>query len=375
MIERIIERRITELLNLKKSVIIYGARQVGKTTLTNSILKDKADDTIIFNGDEPDVRNMFENAGSVKLKLLIGSKKFVIIDEAQKIPDIGNIVKLISDNITDVKLFVTGSSSFDIANMTKEAMTGRKIEFILYPLSFSELVNHHGLLHEKRMLETRLIFGSYPDIATNTDHAKILLKTLTSDYLYKDVLSLESIKKPVLVEKLVRALALQIGNEVSYNELANLLDADKSTIEKYIDILEKSFIIFRLGSFSRNLRNELKKSRKIYFWDNGIRNAVIGNYSGVNQRSDIGALWENYLISEKMKANSYSGKNSESFFWRTTQQQEIDYIEAENENIKAFEFKWNAKRKAKIPLTFLRAYLPLDEKIISPENYEEFLLD
>jgi len=375
MIERIIERRIVELLNLKKSVIIYGARQVGKTTLTDSILKNKADETIIFNGDEPDVRNMFENAGSVKLKLLIGSKKFVIIDEAQKIPDIGNIVKLISDNITDVKLFVTGSSSLDIANKTKEAMTGRKIEFILYPLSFSELVNHHGLLNEKRMLETRLIFGSYPEISENINHAKILLKTLASDYLYKDVLSLESIKKPILIEKLIRALALQIGNEVSYNELANLLDADRSTIEKYIDILEKSFIIFRLGSYSRNLRNELKKSRKIYFWDNGIRNAVIGNYSNVNQRSDIGALWENYLISEKMKANSYSEKDSQSFFWRTTQQQEIDYIEVENEKISAYEFKWNPKLKAKIPLTFSRAYIPVNEKVINSANYEEFLLD
>ncbi len=374
MIKRFIEKEIQKIFSLKKAIIIYGARQVGKTTLTNRLLADYKDKTIIFNGDEPDIRILFEKAGSIKLKNLIGPNSFVVIDEAQKITDIGAIVKLIHDNIPDVQLFVTGSSSFDIANYTKESMTGRKLEFILYPLIFSELVEKHGLLHEKRMLDNRLVYGSYPEIVTHGNHAKRLLKSLASSYLYKDILTLESVKKPVLIEKLTKALALQIGSEVSYNELAGLLNADKSTIEKYIDILEKSFILFRLGSYSKNVRNELKKSRKIYFWDNGIRNAIIGNFSGIDQRTDSGALWENYLVSERLKLNTYLDKERESFFWRTTQQQEIDYVEVENGKIYAYEFKWSTHKKSKIPLTFRKAYKPVIESIINPDNYEDFLL-
>ncbi len=373
MITRFVKRYIKDALSLNKAIIIYGARQVGKTTLSNQLIKEEKNDTIVFNGDEPDVRGLFENAGTVKLKNMIGSHKFVIIDEAQKIGEIGNIVKLISDNIP-VQLIVTGSSSFDIANYSKESMTGRKLEYVLHPFCFTELVEHKGLLHEKRMLDHRLIYGSYPDIVNHTDKAKILLKSLVSSYLYRDVLSMEGIKKPDLVDKLTRALALQIGSEVSYLELSRLLNADKTTIEKYIDILEKSFIIFRLNSFSRNLRNELKKSKKIYFWDNGVRNAVIGNFTDIYNRSDQGQLWENYLISERLKINSYLDKDSNSYFWRTTQQQEIDYVEIVNNNIFAYELKWNKHKRVKIPLTFTKNYQPTEVKIINPDNYEEFLL-
>ena len=374
MIKRFVEKEIRDLFSLKIAIIIYGARQVGKTTLANSLLAGYKDKTVIFNGDEPDVRILLENVNSIKLKNLIGSHSFVVIDEAQKIADIGTIVKLIYDNIPDVQLIVTGSSSFDMANYTKESMTGRKLEFILYPLSFSELVEKHGLLHEKRMLDNRLIFGSYPEIVTHGNHAKRLLKTLASSYLYKDILTLENVKKPVLIEKLTKALALQVGSEVSYNELAGLLNADKSTIEKYINILEKAFIIFKLGSYSKNVRNELKKSRKIYFWDNGIRNAIIGNFSGIDQRTDSGALWENYLVSERLKLNTYLDKERASFFWRTTQQQEIDYVEAEDDKIYAYEFKLSPHKKSKIPLTFKKAYKPIFESTINPDNYEDFLL-
>jgi predicted AAA+ superfamily ATPase len=373
MIKRLVEDQISELFAIKKAIIIYGARQVGKTTLCKLLTSNHSKDTIVFNGDEPDVRSLFENAGSVKLKNMIGSHQFVIIDEAQKIPEIGNIVKLISDNLA-VQLIVTGSSSFDIANLTKEAMTGRKIDFNLYPLCFSELVNDTGLLNEKRMLHHRLIYGAYPEIVKHTDNAKVLLKSLTSSYLYRDVLSLENIKKPDLVERLAKALALQVGSEVSYFELSRLLGADKATIEKYIDILEKSFIIFRLNSFSKNIRNELKKSKKIYFWDNGVRNAVIGNFTDILRRTDYGQLWENYLISERLKLNSYLNKDTFSYFWRTTQQQEIDYVEVENNEIFAFEFKWNEHKKVKIPTSFSKAYQPKELMVVSPKNYEEFLL-
>lgn len=373
MIKRSIEDQIQKLFAIKKAIIIYGARQVGKSTLTQYLMESFNGKSIVFNGDEPDVRRMFDDIGSVQLRNIIGSNEFVLIDEAQKISDIGNIVKLICDNMKHIQLVVTGSSSFDIANYTKESMTGRKIEFILYPLTFSELSAENGILNEKRMLERRLIFGSFPEITTNVGSEKILLKSLASSYLYRDVLSLENIKKPVLIEKLVRALALQIGQEVSYFELSQLLEADKGTIEKYIDILEKSFIIFKLNSYSRNVRNELKKSKKIYFWDNGIRNAVIGNFSDVSQRTDVGALWENYLISERLKMNDYSDLETRSYFWRTTQQQEIDYIEEKNGELFAYEFKWNPKRKAKIPLTFSKSYNPKVEEIITTENYEQFL--
>ncbi len=373
MINRTIEKQIKKLFSLKKTIIIYGARQVGKSTLTNQLTKLKRNKTIVFNGDEPDVRRMFDNVGSVQLKNMIGNHEFVVIDEAQKISEIGNIVKLISDNLKDVQLIVTGSSSFDIANYTKESMTGRKIDFILFPFSFSELVNKYGVLNEKRMLEHRLVFGSYPEIVINNGNEKVLLKSLASSYLYRDVLSIESIKKPVLIEKLTQALALQIGNEVSYNELSNMLDADKGTIEKYIDILEKSFIIFKLTSYSKNVRNELRKSKKIYFWDNGIRNAIIGNYSPLSQRTDVGALWENYLISERFKLNFNNDSETKSYFWRTTQQQEIDYVEENNGELSAYEFKWNSKSKMKIPLTFSKSYNPKSEEIITPENYEQFL--
>lgn len=373
MIKRSIEDQIQKMFAIKKAIIIYGARQVGKSTLTQHLMESFNGKSIVFNGDEPDVRRMFDDIGSVQLRNIIGSNEFVLIDEAQKISDIGNIVKLICDNMKNIQLVVTGSSSFDIANYTKESMTGRKIEFILYPLTFSELSAENGVLNEKRMLERRLIFGSFPEITTNVGSEKILLKSLASSYLYRDVLSLENIKKPVLIEKLVRALALQIGQEVSYFELSQLLEADKGTIEKYIDILEKSFIIFKLNSYSRNVRNELKKSKKIYFWDNGIRNAVIGNFSDVSQRTDVGALWENYLISERLKMNDYSDLETRSYFWRTTQQQEIDYIEEKNGELFAYEFKWNPKRKAKIPLTFSKSYNPKVEEIITTENYEQFL--
>lgn len=302
------------------------------------------------------------------------NRKIVVLDEAQRIPESGLVLKIIHDNFSHVQLIATGSSSFDLANKINEPMTGRKFEFMLYPLSFGEMVAYHGFLTEKRLLEHRLIYGYYPDIALNTGMEKKLLKSLTASYLYKDLLVLGTIKKPVLLEKILKALALQIGSEVSYNELAQLLNSDKETIEKYIDLLAKVGIIFKLPSLSRNVRNEIKKGRKIYFYDNGIRNAVLGDLSPVSSRSDKGELWENFMISERVKYLENHEIDANVYFWRTTQQQEVDYIETYQNSMHAYEFKWNKRRKSNLSKTFTKAYLNTTFNVISPENIHEFLM-
>jgi uncharacterized protein len=295
MIQRQLKQLIEGYLFKGKTIIIYGARQTGKTTLVEHMLESYRKDTLFLNGDDADVRVMLSDLNSTKLIPVIGKSKIVVLDEAQRIPETGLVLKIIHDNFKDVQLIATGSSSFELANNIKEPLTGRKFEFTLYPLSFSEMCGHHGFLTERRLLEHRLIYGYYPDIALNVGNESKLLKSLASSYLYKDLLMLDTIKKPVLLEKILSALALQIGSEVSYNELAQLLNSDKETVEKYIDLLEKTCIIFRLGALSRNVRNEIKQGRKIYFYDNGIRNAILGNFSALSSRADKGALWENFL--------------------------------------------------------------------------------
>ncbi len=373
MIERIVKENITKSLSLNKLSIILGARQVGKTTLLNDITSEM-EDVIIFNGDEPDVKSMLSNVTSLQLKQHIGNAKTVIIDEAQLIPDIGITLKLIYDNIHNIRVFVSGSSSIDLANSINEPLTGRKLEFNLFPLSFKEMVNHHGLLNEKRLLKTRLVYGYYPGIITSPGNEVILLKNLAGSYLFKDILSFGKIQKPIILDKLLKALALQIGSEVSYNELAQTVGADKDTVEKYIDLLEKAFIIYRLNAFSRNVRNEIKKGKKVYFYDNGIRNALIGNFQPFDNRPDKGALWENFIISERIKHLSYSDFYGSYYFWRTTQQQEIDFVEEKDGRLSAYEFKINPNKKVRISSTFTNAYDIEQVNIISPENIEEFLI-
>ncbi len=374
MIQRHLKRSIEKYLFQKKTIILYGARQTGKTTLMDQILEPFREETLFLNGDDADTRQLFTNLNATQLVPLIGKSKIVLLDEAQRIPETGLVLKIIHDNFKNVQLIATGSSSFDLANMINEPLTGRKFEFTLYPLSFSEMVDYHGFLTEKRLLEHRLIYGYYPDIAVNTGNEIKLLKSLASSFLYRDLLSLETIKKPVLLEKILSALALQIGNEVSYNELAQLLNSDKETIEKYIDLLEKTGVVFRLGALSGNVRNEIKKGRKIYFCDNGIRNAVLGNYSPLSMRTDNGALWENFLVSERIKYLGNNEKDVKSWFWRTTQQQEIDYIEQSDHKIYAFEFKWNPKKKGSLSKTFSKAYPDYEFKVINPENFHEFVM-
>ena len=372
MIKRDLSEIILKRLNSNKAIIIKGARQVGKTSLLKALFENK-DDVMWLNADEIDVRSLFETVSSTKLKAIIGNKKFLIIDEAQRIKDIGLKLKLIADEIPQVQIIATGSSSFELSQNVNEPLTGRKLEYQLFPFSFKEMCKEHGLIEEKRMLSHRLVYGYYPDIVVNQGNEIELIKLLADSYLYKDILQFDRINKHDKIVKLLQALAFQVGSQVSFNELGQICALDSKTVEKYIIILEQAFIIFRLPSFSRNLRNELKSSRKIYFYDNGIRNAVIANFSDITSRLDVGALFENFIISERMKHNAYSAKAPHTYFWRTKTQQEIDYIEEWNGHLTAFEIKWNDKAKAKEPKIFKEKYANSSFEVITPNNMEDFL--
>ncbi|WP_028526648.1 ATP-binding protein [Runella limosa] len=374
MINRAIETEIKARVFKGKAILIFGPRQVGKTTLVKKIATEVGLPISWLSGDEPDVRLALGNTTSTQFKNLIGQAKIVVIDEAQRIENIGLTLKLAVDNFPEVQIIATGSSAFELANKLNEPLTGRKYEFYLYPLSFGELVHHQGLLTEKRLLESRLVYGTYPEIINQVGNEREVLILLTDSYLHKDLFLYEGIKRSSLLSKILTALALQLGSEVSYNEIGQLVGADKNTVEKYIDLLEQAFVIFRLNAFSRNVRNELKKSRKIYFYDNGVRNAIINNFKSIGLRTDAGELWENYLIAERMKMLKYTQMYGSRFFWRTTQQQEIDYLEERDGSIEAFEFKWNPQTKVKFPKTFTDAYADSSLKVIHPLNYEEFLM-
>ena len=374
MIKRSIEDTIKDQLHGDRAIIVMGARQVGKTTLLKQVFATDSSGVLWMSGDEPDVRGMFENMTSTRLRSIIGNHRVVIIDEAQRIEDIGVKLKLITDQIPNVQLLATGSSSFELANKINEPLTGRKWEYRLFPLSFTELANKTNLIEEKRMVPHRMVYGSYPDVVTHPGKEVAILRELTDSYLYKDILEFERIHKPEKLTKLLQALAYQIGAEVSYNELSQLCGLDAKTVASYISILEQAYIIFRLGSFSRNLRNELKNSRKIYFYDNGIRNALIGNFAQIENRTDVGALFENYAIAERMKRKEYLMDYARSWFWRNSNKQEIDYIEEKDDKIHAYELKWNPKRKASAPLSFRNAYPNADFTVIHHDNIEDLLL-
>ncbi len=373
MIKRQLLNRILERLFDKKVIIVLGPRQTGKTTLLKELVLLSNKDSLWWNGDEPDIRQMLNKPNSTLLKSLIGSHELLIIDEAQRIENIGLCIKLIYDNIEGVKVIASGSSAFELANKINEPLTGRKWEYFLYPLSHKEMVNHHGLMEENRLLEHRLIYGYYPDVINNYGDEKAILLQLSDSYLYKDILTWEKVQKPDRLEALIQALAFQVGNEVSYFELGKITGLDKETVERYIILLERAFIVFRLRSFSRNLRTELKKSRKIYFYDNGLRNAVIKQFNPLGLRNDVGALWENFLISERMKHLEYNKIYTNRYFWRTHSQQEIDYLEERDGKLYAFEFKWKSKSKAKLPKSFALAYPQSEQMVITPDNFSGFI--
>lgn len=372
MIQRILKNKIDVLTGKGKAIILIGCRQIGKTTLLNEMFKDETS-ILRLNGDEFDVQSMLSNISSDRWRSIIGNKKIIVIDEAQRIENIGLKLKLITDNLNDVQIIATGSSSLDISNKINEPLTGRKWEIKMYPISFKEMVDHHGLIKELRLLPQRLVYGYYPEIVTNEGNEIDLLKQLTDSYLYKDILAMSQIKKSDKLVKLLQALAFQVGSQVSYNELANLLGLDSKTVESYIDLLEQCYIIFRINSFSRNLRNELKTSKKIYFYDNGVRNALISNYASIENRNDIGALWENFLISERIKFTDYTNSYTNKYFWRTKDQTEIDYLEEYDGNLHCYEFKWNPTAKASFPPSFANAYSNSTFEIIHRDNFEKFL--
>ncbi len=374
MIKRAVIPNIDKYLFRGKAILVFGARQVGKTTMLEDLMDNRSENILHISGDEPDIREQLTNITSSQLKSYIGNNQILVIDEAQRIPNIGLTLKLVTDKIKEVQVIATGSSSFEIANTVNEPLTGRKYIYDLFPFSFQELVAHHGLLEEKRQLENRLIYGSYPEVVVDMHDRQKHLKLIADSYLYKDLLVLDTIKTPKLLEKILKALALQVGSEVSYSEIARLVGADKATVEKYIHLFEETFLIFTVPAYSRNVRNELKKSRKIYFYDCGIRNAVIGDYNPLHRRTDIGALWENYLIAERRKLLRYNEVDARQYFWRTTQQQEVDYVEETTNELKAFEYKWGDRKKAKFPKTFTRAYSEASTEIITPKDYEGFLM-
>lgn len=375
MIKRNIEIKIVKDFNRKKIITLLGPRQVGKTTLLEQIVEEIGNkDILTLNCDDEDDRTLLQGRSSTELKNLICKHTLVIIDEAQRVEDIGLTLKKIGDLKTATNIIVTGSSSLGLGDKINEPATGRLIEYNLFPFTMAELAAHTSWKEENRMLNQRLIYGMYPEVVMHPEDARRTLMTLCNSYLYKDLLSYDGIRKHALLQNLVRALALQLGSEVSYNELAQLIGADKVTVEKYIDLLEKCFVVFRLPSYSRNLRNEIKKGKKIYFYDNGIRNAVLSNFAQPEFRTDMGALWENFLVSERLKQNIYKGTYAQMYFWRTQAQQEIDYIEECDGQLSTFEFKWNPKTKATFPKTFNEAYPGSSFEIITPENYERFIM-
>jgi uncharacterized protein len=360
MINRLIQTRIEEWLGTQNIIIIYGARQVGKTTLAKKIIEKYSNNSLYLSCESNRVKTLLETKDVENIISFFDNKEYIVLDEAQKIKDIGTTLKLIYDFYPKINIIATGSSSFELSNSINEPLTGRNAKFYLYPISLKELVNQTSINQVDESLEKRIRFGLYPEILDYTDQkASQKLDFIAGDYLYRDVLTFESLKKSDLLVKLLKALAFQIGNEVTYRELAKLLDTTHVTIAKYIDLLEQSFIIYKLSSFSRNIRKELKNGFKIYFWDIGIRNGLIENFNHIESRNDIGAIWENFCITERIKKNQAEGIRSNLYFWRSTENlKEIDLIEERNGKLYTFEIKWSLKasQNARLPLSFLESY-------------------
>ncbi|MCF8363821.1 MAG: ATP-binding protein [Prolixibacteraceae bacterium] len=370
MYNRFLFDKIYKRIGSGKAIVVIGPRQVGKTTMIEKILESK--EYLLLDGDDPKTRTLLTEPSTEQIRSIIGSYKYIFIDEAQRIEGIGLTMKIITDRFKNVQLFTSGSSSFDLSNRINEPLTGRKWEYQLFPISWEEYENHHGYLHAEQDIENRLLFGFYPDVLNNVGDEISVLRNLVNSYLYKDILSFADIRKPQILDKLVQALALQIGSEVNYTELAQIVNVDKKTIKKYIDILQKGYILFELSSFSRNVRNEIKTNKKIYFYDNGIRNMVIGNFNPLELRNDRGALWENFLVSERLKQIEYKQSLAHAFFWRTRQQQEVDFVEENRGEIIGYEFKWKKKKTHKLPKTFTEAYTA-KSKVIDRDNFREFV--
>lgn len=375
-IPRLIEPKIKEWLFRGKIILIYGARQTGKSTTVKKILDEYPGEGKYFNGDEASTQKIFQDAGDASvLSKIIGTQKLIVIDEAQKIENIGLKLKILADNFPHQQFIATGSSSFDLANKVGEPLTGRAIQFWLHPLSLKELAGVFDRVEINAQLENLLIYGTYPSVvlASSLEEKTVILKQLASDYLYKDVLSFDRIRKNETLKRFTEAVSLKVGNGVSYNELANLLQIGKQTAVSYLDILEQGFIIFRLTSFARNLRQEINRSRKVYFIDTGVRNVLINNLNPLSLRNDVGAVWENFVVGEFKKGQYWPATTTPLYFWRTYQQQEIDLVREEDGKLKALEIKWQKKHNLP-PKTWREAYPNSTWESITRENYLDKLL-
>ncbi|MDO9231196.1 MAG: ATP-binding protein [bacterium] len=374
MKNRIIKKALQKQFFQGKAIILVGARQVGKTTLTQDLISKK--DTLFFNCDNPSERESLNEKDLDYLEKIIDSKKIIFIDEGQKVKSIGQTVKLLVDRFKKEKqIIITGSSSMNLLDQTAEALTGRKIVFNLFPLSLEELFPKKNPLEISKNLESLLIFGSYPEVINQKsfDKKRNILEELSSSNLYKDILEFQQIRNSAVIFNLLKALAFQVGSEVSYNELSNTIGIDKKTVEKYIDLLEKNYILFRLPPYYKNKRKEISQSKKIYFYDLGIRNAIINNFNLLDFRDDIGALWENFIINERLKYQSYHKIYSNNYFWRTYTGVEVDWIEEHDGKLFGFEFKFNPKKKIKAPASWLETYPESSWKLINKENFTDFI--
>ncbi|HBS88869.1 MAG: ATPase [Bacteroidetes bacterium GWF2_38_335] len=370
-----IPRHLSHLLrnNLgsRKALILYGARQTGKTTLLKHLIEENQK-VLWINADTFEGQQFFNHTSLERYKRTLADKDLLIVDEAQRIDNIGIKLKILLDELP-VKIIATGSSSFDLANKINEPLTGRKTVFTLFPLSFNELKNHLGLFDELNALESRLIFGSYPEVISNPGNETAVLSEIVDSYLFKDIFSNNKIKKSDKMVRLIQALAFQTGQLVSYNELSNLTGLNHETVERYIDLLEQSFVLFRVSPYSSNPRNELKNLRKIFFFDNGVRNTLINNFNKPDLRNDIGQLWENYIISERVKFLNNEKINTKIYFWRNHNRQEIDLVEQNGSSLDAYEIKWKTTSKYRFPDSFVEKYKPKTTSVISRDNYESFI--
>lgn len=375
-IPRFVEPQVKRYLKPNKIVVLLGPRRVGKTVLLRKITSESSEPYVLLNGEDVATRELFERRSIKSLEGILDGKRFLVIDEAQKIPDIGNALKLMVDEIDGLKGLITGSSAFDVENDTGEPLTGRKMTFNLFGISEGEITQKESILERKDGLYERLIYGNYPELLQlETKNEKHLyLRELLNSYLLKDILTFETIRNSDKIINLLRMVAFQVGGEVSIPELSNSLKISRNTVEKYLDLLTKVFILYKVSGFSRNLRKEVNKSSKYYFLDNGVRNILVGNLNPIHLRNDMGELWENYMISERIKYQNYNDMLVYNYFWRTYDQQEIDWIEDRGGRLYGFEFKWNSNKNPKIPGAWKKAYPDADYQVINPDNYTEWLL-